>query len=787
MINVFGLAISITFSFLLWLYINDQLSYDVHQSNAAQVYRVNADFNMNGKRDIYSNAPRPIGPNLQRDYPEVASQLRMRGLGGLSAHTATLEYKEKKVESRKIFIADSTYFDVFDQTFLMGSPEHALTEANSIVITQSFAKKLFGDENPMGKTIQYVSYRPRSLKITGVMTDDDRNTHLPVEALVSWVTFPYEREMTQWYGAHVYTYIRLQEGVPITGIESKIPQFVDTHMKETFDQMNGTANLIFQNIRDIHLAAPYVWEPYPQGSEINVIVLKFVMAFLLVFACINYVNMATANSAERAAEVGIRKTLGSSRKLLVGQFLAESVLISVLSACLALLLSFSLLEMFNDLADVRFQWSDLTTSTNLGALLVVSVTIGALAGTYPAFYLSSIDILKTLKGRFVTSKDGVFLRKVLVTIQYTIAAVLITGIFLVVKQIQHIKTKDIGYDKENILVLDLPNDSLVVAKSHAFSKELKNQSNIIGTASSYYRLDEEANQFTPTLRNPDGSTFRKGADLIQVDHDFIETIGIKLTAGRNFNPSSEYDEDKSIIINEAALKSFGWTESPLGGALKSGTDDDGNPKFMNVVGVVKDFNLGVSYAEVNPLIIFYDSRSSGSLFVRVTPDNLFDHVKGIEGLWDEFFPDHKLSYHFVDQDLEKLYRREDKFLSLLSVFSIVIIVIASLGLLGLVSYLTEIKRKEIAIRKVLGSPVRAIVLLLSRRFLWLLMLANLISLPITYQLINLWMENFSSRVAISIWPFVVSLLTAIGFTVLALSYHVKKASSENPVYALKHE
>lgn len=786
-INIIGLSASITFSYLLWLYTNNELSYDSNYESADMVFRVNADFNMNGKRDIYSNAPRPIGPTLLKDFPEVESQLRIRGLGGLSQHTATLDYNERKVTSTKIFIADSSYFEVFSQTFLMGDAEQALKEVNSIVITESLAKKIFGDENPMGRTVKHIGYRPTSLKVTGVIKDSDAQTHLPVEALVSWVTFPYSREMTQWYGAHVYTYIKLKEGTSISSVQRKVPEFVDTHMKETFEELNGTANLIFQNIQDIHLADPYVWEPYPQGSKTNVKVLQFVMIFLLVFACINYVNMATANSSERAPEVGIRKTLGAPKKLLVAQFLTESVLLAIFSAISALLLSFLFLNVFNNLTDVQLTWRNLTEPGALAVLFLVSFVIGLLAGIYPALYLSSIGITKTLKGKFATGKDGDFLRKVLVTVQYSIAATLITGIFLVFNQIHFIKTKDIGYDKENILVIDVPRDSVVIAKSKSFSDELKNRSDIQGTAFSNYTLDEEANQFTPTLRNLEGGTFSKGADLIVVDHDFINTIGITIVEGRNFRNSSEADEEQSIIVNEAAVESFGWTKDPLKGGMRAGTNDEGVPQFMNVVGVVKDFNLGVSYAEINPLIIFYNSRGGRSIYVKLSSDDIFTSLKEIETLWTSFFPSHEMGYHFVDQDLERLYRREDKFLGLLSFFSITIAIIASLGLIGLISYLTRVKRKEIAIRKVLGSSIKDVMMLLSKRFLWLLLIANSLSIPITYYLITIWLSNFSSRAELSIWPFVFSFLIALVFTAFALAYHIKKAAYENPIHSIKYE
>lgn len=783
-LNVAGLATSMSFAFLLWLYIEDQHSYDQHYLKGQRIYRVDADYNMNGKRDIYSNVARPVGPTLKDEFPEVEAYVRILGMNGLEVHNTILELEDKRIKAQNAFYADSSIFKIFNREFLSGDPDKALTEPNSIVITESLAEKIFGTKDAFGKTVNQPS-DGKLLKVTGVINDEDRNSHLPMEAILSWNTYPRASEMTQWYGAHCYTYILLNETNDPVALHDKFPAYYEKYMKATFDQLNGSANLIFQPLTEIYLSKEYVWEANPHGSRTNVVALSVVIIFLLVFACINYVNLATARAAERAAEVGIRKTLGSPRRYLLGQFISESVVLALFSGLMSLLISALLLTPFNKLADLHLTVTGLLSLQNFIYVLALSLAIGLLAGIYPAFYLSSLESIQVLKGKFSASGRGEVLRRVLVTSQYFIAATLIASILFVAEQTRFIKNRDIGFNKNNIVNVIVPKDTVVSRHVMAFTNRLKQSPRIIGTTSSHYSLSQEANHFTPTLENPDGTTFQMGTDLLQVDYDFVETIGATFTAGHNFLPNS--DEQLSILINEAAVKQFGWTANPLGGKFVGFAQEGQAPPKLNVVGVVKDFNLGVSYHMVNPIIMFLDPRGGANLYIRIKDGETIAGMEDIRKTWKEVFPDFDLEYSFLDQSLNDLYIKEEKFLNLLTSFSFIIVFIASLGIIGLISFTTELRKKEIAVRKVLGSPIQDIIMLLSKKFVALLMIANLIAIPATWFLVNLWLDNFAYKIVMGPWPFIISLAVCSFFTALSVLYHTSQAAKANPVDALSYE
>jgi putative ABC transport system permease protein len=785
LLNLIGLAISIAFAFLLWLYVKDQGSYDQHYSKADRIYRVNADLNMNGKRDVYGNAPRPAVPNFKADFPEVEDGVRIRGVGGLEIHTGTLEYMQKKVQSRQIFLADSTVFNIFEREIIKGNPAKALTEPNSIVLSESLASNLFGEVDPMDKSVSLLS-EGVLVKVTGIMKDDPRNTHLPIDALVSWTTITSSREFTQWYGAHVYSYILLREGSRIETVEEKIPAFYDKYMKATFEQFNGKATFHFQPLLSIHLAPELTWEAYPHGSKTNIVALSVIIVFLLVFSCINYINLATARATERASEIGIRKMLGSPRRFLIWQFLTESILLAVFSGFFALVIAALLLPWFNMLSKLNLQLSDLVSNPNIVNIGLLSLGIGLLSGIYPAIYLSSLKSLQSMRGKFTSSSRGEILRKVLVSSQYFIAATLITSILFIRQQTNYIQNKDIGFDKSNLATLKVPDDTVSVKLIPALIEKLKASTHLAGATSTFYSLDKEANHFTPTLQNEDGTKFQTGADLIEVDYDFVKTIEAELIAGRAFAPGSGA-ENKYIMINEAAMRKFGWEKNPLAGVFVGWTEREEDRAMFHVVGVVKDFNMGVSYHEVNPMILFLNPRGGTNLYVRINKGQTAEGIEDIERAWAGFFPNDNLEFNFLDQSLNNLYQKEKDFLNFLEVLSIIILTIASLGIIGLIAFTTALRRKEIAIRKVLGSPLIGIASLLSQKFVTLMLIAHVVAIPVTYSLMKEWLNNFAYRIEINVWPFAIALLTCSLFTIVSLLYHTLAAATSNPVDALKHE
>ncbi|MGE0590276.1 MAG: ABC transporter permease [Cyclobacteriaceae bacterium] len=784
-LNIVGLALSIAFSLLLWIYVQDQTSYDKKFSQADRIYRVNADLDMNGKHDIYSNAPMPVAYTFKDEFPEIVETTRLAGVGGLEIHTAVLEYEGRKVESNRIFAADSTVFSIFERDFLQGDPEQALKEPNSLVLTESLAKNIFGTSDAIGKTTTLI-IDGKLLKVTGVVKDDLRNTHLPVDAYVSWSTRIPRDYPDQWYGGHVYTYILLNEQNDVKALNEKIPAYYGKYMKSTFDEFHGKADLHFQSLLSIYLDPELTWEAYPHGSRTNVDALSIVIILLLVFACINYVNLSTAFAADRAGEVGIRKVLGSGQSKLVAQFLSEAVLLALTSGAVALLASWLLLPQFTLLSGINADEVPLFGTNSLILLAVICITIGVLAGLYPSFYLSSLRPMESIKGKFSSGKKGEALRQILVVSQYVIAAVLIACIFLVGQQTNFIKNKDIGYNKNGVLDVAIPEDTTVLFSIPAFIEKLKANTSIAGATSLAFQIDKEGNHFSPTLQNPDGTTFQTGVDFNGIDADFVSTMEVEMVLGRTFQPGSEADL-KTFMINEAAMKAFGWQENTLDARFLSWTSRMGDGDQLDLIGVVKDFNMGVSYAPVNPTILFLVPNGGMSLYVRVKEDATLEGVAATKAMWEETFPTYPFEFTFLDQTLNVLYEKEDKFLKMLSIFSIVILVIASLGIIGLISFTVFLKRKEIAVRKVLGSGVRGLVTILSKRFVLLILLAFVLAVPATIYLMGMWLEGFTYRVDIGVWPFAISLATCLSFTVLSLSYHIFKAVFENPVLALRSE
>lgn len=780
LLNIGGLAASIAFAFLSWLYVQDQSSYDKEFALADRIYRVNLEANMGGKVDVYSNVPTPVLAALRSSYPQIEDGARV----ALTRHIGTLEYKEKKSRSVNFVIADPSVVKLFDKEFIEGNPSKALVEPASVVISRSMAESIFGSIDVVGKVVYFVEFE-KDLKITGVIEDDHRRSHFPMDVIVPWDTFKgFDSE--KWYGFHTYAYILLNKENDIGALQQQMPEFFNRYMKKTFDEFNGKGRIFFQAITQIHLANELLWEPNPHGSSANVLALSLVALLLIIFAVINYVNLATAQAAERAGEVSIRKVMGSSRQLLWAQFLSESVLLATSAGVLAFALAWMMLPYFNQLTGLDISRYQFFAGVHVRSIFLLSTGIGLIAGIFPAFYLSSSPAVNSLRGKFTGSSTGEILRRILVGTQYFIAALLISGILLIFKQVSFIKNKEIGFDRRNLINIKVPSDTIVNYHIEVYRDAIKLSPKVISSALAHVDLHGEGDTFTPTLQNPDGTQFQTGAGSMWVGPDFFNTIGTEMIAGRSFNKTIA-DYDGTVLINEAAMKQFGWDKDPLNAKFIGWTPRE--VSMRDVIGVVKDFHLGVSYQVVQPTIIFASpSRGNESnLYVRIAGDNIKETLATLESTWNEKFPDHKMEYSFVDQDLLALYNREDNFLKLLLSLCVVIVVIASLGMVGLISYTTELRRKEIAIRKVLGSSFRHIGAILTQKFIVLLVIANVLAIPATWYLVDLWLSNFAYRADMSPITFAASFVACILFTGLSIGFHTIRAAVANPVDALKCE
>ena len=779
-LNIGGLAASIAFAFLAWLYVQDETSYDKDFALADRIYRVNLETNTGGRVDVYSNLPKAVLPALKSSYPQIEEGARIE----LTRHIGTLEYKGKKSRSVNFVIAEPTILKLFDKEFIEGNPSKSLVEPASVVISRSMAESIFGSIDVLGKVVHAIEGN-KDLKITGVIENDLRRSHFPMDVIISWSTVN-DVESRRWHGFHTYAYVLLNRENDIHALQKQMPAFFDRYMKKAYDEFSGSGKIFFQPITEIHLDKELLWEPNPHGSRENILALSLVALLLVFFAVINYVNLATAQAAERAGEVSIRKIMGSSRQLLWAQFLGESILLAMSAGVLAFILAWTMLPYFNQLTGLSITRYQFFAGVHIRSVFLLSIGIGFIAGIFPAFYLSSSPAVNSLRGKFTGSSTGDVLRRILVGTQYFTAALLISGILLIFNQVSFIKNKDIGFDKRNLINIRVPSDTIVNYHMDVYINAIKTSTKVVSTSLAHIDLQDEGNTFTPTLQNPDGTRFQASALTMSVGPEFFTTAGAEIMIGRSFEHTIA-DYDRTILINEAAMKKFGWDKDPLNAKFIGWTPRE--VSWHDVIGVVRDFNLGVSYNVVQPMIIFA-SQSRGNytnLYVKITGDNIKETVTMLESTWKEKFPDHKMEYSFVDQDLLALYTREDNFLKLLLCLCVVTIVIASLGMIGLISYTTELRRKEIAIRKVLGSSFRSIIGVLTQKFVFLLIIANLLAIPATWYVVDLWLTKFEYRAGMPPLAFAAPFAACILFTGLSIGYHTIRAALANPVDALKCE
>ena len=793
LLNILGLAVGITCSLLIVIYIRTELSYDKFYPNAEKIFRLVNTNNIGGKIDVYCNAPRPISSTMKSIYPEIKAFTKVCGVNGLYTHRANLYHEQKAVVCDKIFSADSTFFDVFQNEFLHSGKEGALTDPNSIVLSESMANRIFGETDVVGKTVSIENAAEKV--VSAVIKDHPGRTHFEYEALIPWQgAFGSYRqgEENVWYGWQVYHYFLMEDGVDPAELEAKFPDFYKTYMKETYDSINGTSRLSLQPLKSIRLHSNLVWEMYPNSNIIYVYVFGIIAVFLLLIACINYMNLATARSARRSREVGLRKIFGSQRGSLVRQFLMESVIMALGAAVISLFLVELLLPVFNQITSLNIDTNLISYPEYVIGTLLVGMLVGFLAGIYPAFFLSHFQAIHTLKSESVKGTQGAAFRKILIIIQFTISIALIIGTLIVIKQLDYVKNKDLGFNKKSLLVINANNPQLM-RQMQTFKQELKKNPNIISTAASFNMPGTTFNRSPVRAETKEGDIQQMSCQFMQIDFDYLDTMEMEIVKGRNFNREIENTWTQSVLVNEAAVCKFGW-DDPLGKRVVAFTDSLGNDNFVQIVGVVKDFHAGSLHSEINPVIIWlitddmqFRYRENLRLFVRLKTENYRQTIDYINSVWQRFVPDESLQFVFLDDQLNQLYESEEKLITLFGYFTFITIFIACLGLLGLASFTAEQRTREIGIRKVMGSTALQIVSLLSKDFTKLVGISFFIACPVSYFVMKGWLQNFAYRTGFSWWIFLISgglaLLIALG----SVSVQTLKSAMANPVKALKYE
>ena len=774
LLNIIGLTIGITFSLFLIFYIKDELSYDRYNEKASRIYRINAHIKEADKDTMrWAVTPFPMAPALANDYPEVEEAVRFINNGKVMYKNGDLRIYEDKV-----FVVDSNLFRVFTYKFLAGDPLTALKDPKTMVLTRSVAKKFFGNTNCVDKTLENAS--GDVYKITGVIEDVPKNSHILFNILISRSSLPADFARS-WGGFGFYTYVLLKPNTNVAIFEKKLQPMYDKYLASLFAQYNIKMRFGAQPITSIHLHSDMANEPEELGSMSYIYIFSAVAFFMLLIACINYMNLTTARSARRAKEIGIRKVTGSSKLQLISQFLIESTLTAVFALILSFGLIALLLPTFNSLSGKFISFETLFKPDTILLMLAVILFVGVVGGSYPAFYLSKFNPVSVLKGSLSKGSSNVALRRILVVVQFSISMIMLICTWIVYDQLKYLRNKDMGFNKEQVLVANANSNNDIRSKILAFKNEMRSNPQVLAVSTSQAVPGNGVNFNLFTIESKNGWV-DKGVDCYAVDEDYFKTLGMKIVKGRNFTGLS--DTLRSIIVNENMVKEFGWAENAMGKRIKFPDDTTGN--YFEVVGVVKDFNQKSLYNPITPLILFY-APNNNSIQMKLNAGNMPQTIAGIEGKWKAAFPELPFQYTFLDQDFNSQYAADQKRGKIFTAFSISTILITCLGLLGLIAFTTQQRQKEISIRKVMGAKAGQLVPLMTKNFVLLVGLSCLIAFPVAWYFMDKWLKIFPYNTGLSAQPFILSAIVVLIITLMTVIFHTLKAALANPVKSLRTE
>ena len=779
-INISGLAIGMAACLLIMLWVHDELNFDSFNENADHIYRLTIDAHM-GTRMKVPVSPTPSGPALVQEYPEVLQYARLSRPNRYPVSIGDKEYFEENVA-----FADNSIFEIFSFPFIGGDPKTALATAYSAVITETTAKKYFGDESPIGKMIKIDG--DSEYAVMGVVEDVPANSHFSFNILRSMETqYAVNRQiMENWLAVSQYTYILLDENTDYKEFEQKLPAFVDKNIGATLKSYGASLTIHLQPLKQIHLHSDFPGDIAAQGDILYVYLFSGIALFVLIIACINFVNLSTARSTTRAKEVGMRKTLGAVRHRLMGQFLGECVVYSLLALFLAVFFILMAMPWFNTVVGRNLSLNILQIPWLIPGFIGLALFVGFAAGSYPAFFLSSFHPVSVLRNKAKIGTKNVLFRRILVISQFAISIALIIGTMMIYKQLMYMKSTELGFNKEHVVVL--PHLGDVLPDSYQTVRdEFKKISGVINIGASSL---VPGRGITKSLFRPEGFAQNESQpmDYRSIDPGYISTLGIKIIAGRNFSEDLSTDQTESVLINETAAAKFGWID-PIGKQfiLSPDESDQGEETFINVIGVVKDYHITSLREKIEPMIIFNDPSLYTTLSIRIIPLNIQNSLEAIRNKWKGIMPDKPFDYFFLDESFDSQYRAEERMGNLTMRFSLLAVFIGCLGLFGMASYTTEQRTKEIGIRKILGASTGKIIRMLSKEYILLVALGNLIAWPAAYFLMKSWLNNFAYRISLTLWIFLAAALLSLAVAVLTVSYQSIKAALSNPAVSLKYE
>ena len=788
-INILGLAAGLTVTILIILFIQDELTYDQHHELHERVYRLESDFTLDNKNHKFGATQIPLGPTLMDEYPEIINYARCAPVG-----TLYFVDEDRGFQEDSIWFADSTFFQLFTHEFTHGDPVSALNRPNTMVITENFASRHFGKENPIGENLTDIDNN--IYEITGVVRNLPGNSHLKFNGLMSSLTLAEriglerfnDRSANSFWNIGIYSYILLAENGSMQDVLDKFPGFYDKYMKELGDQIKGGFDLMATPLADIHLNPMVLEYDLPKGNRSYVYIFLFAALFILVIASINYMNMATARSARRSREVGIRKVSGSSRGMLIRQFLGESLLITLISFILSLILVKLLLPGFNDLSDKSLQFGIMAMREVVLSGVLIALVVGVVSGLYPAFYLSRFNPVVVLKG-LATGGGGGSFRRALVLVQFTISVLMTIGTLIVSGQLKFMKTTDLGFDKDDIMVMTV-RDTTLRRSFEAFREEIMTHPEILGAAQSNANPGGNVGIVVQRIEGDGGELLDKAVNRYSVDYRYADLMGIEIMQGRNYDRSMGTDISKAFIINEVAANEFGWGEDALGKRWQLGINLDGPPqRDGEVIGVFKDFHYASLHNKIEPIVlVLQDNPMRMPLFnIRTTGNNTEEVIAFVDEKRKEFGDHYPFDYQFLTENLDEYYKEEVVIGTIFRYFTILTIFIAALGLLGLSAFMAQRRTREVGIRKVMGSSVNGIIYLFIREFSKWVIISNLVAWPLAWFGMDKWLQNFQYRIDMTIWIFALAFGLSLAIALITVTWQSVRAAITNPADTLRYE
>lgn len=785
LINILGLAIGIVSCILIYIYVKDELSFDAHHKNEKDLYRIQAFYMFDDVEDKFAITPFPFVPALLNEYPEIADGTRIYLLGNQNV------IREDKMYSlQQAYFADTNFFKLFDYEFIQGNAKTALSQPENIVLTDADAIRIFGKTDVINQTLVRNNI---TLKVSGVVSTKKYNTHIEPGAFLPMSGMnPQARDQlaTTWGQNNCLSYIMVKTEAAKKNLETKLKDFVDRFVLPQWKQFgfSGKIEVHAEPIRDIHFNNYLIYDTPVKGNKSYVYIFIVVACLILFISCINFVNMSTAAATKRSKEVAVRKVMGAQKKQLIFQFISESLLIAIVSLLVSLALLELMIPLFNQITGKEIDWRYVLDPSFILFIIGIIFLIGIVAGSYPAFFLSG-SIPNLLLKDSISRKQGV--RKSLMVLQFVIAFFMITGTIAVYSQINYLKNKELGFKSKNIVAITIPpnqGDTLVSQKLRNLKNELKKERFVQNATFTYNIPGQNPSRFVFKVKSKNGNQDKPIA-VASSDADFPKIMGMRLVSGRYLSDSIATDENFGIMVNQATAKLLNWKD-PLSEALYLPTGDSANPEVkLNIVGVLSDFHFSSLHSAIEPMVVFKNNPAyvAGFMIVEIADGNTDNVMNNLQMKWKEIFPNKDFEYKFLDDSLAEQYLAEDKLMQVFSYFAAVAIALTIMGLYGLSFFQTQQRTKEIGIRKVMGASAFRIISLVNKDFFILLLIGMVISVPVSWYCIHLWLNNFAYHTSFSVMMVVLSFICIALVTIGTVSLQVTRTALQNPVKSLRYE